>query len=136
MVVRDREGHTADFQLARLDARHVREALTPLIHRESVLCTDGAAVYAAFVRTSGIMHQVVQAKTGCRVRKGAFHIQNVNTYHSRLKSWMASFHGVATKYLVNYLGWRRMLERYRAAIQPAHCLQEAVGRPLQHVTGT
>lgn len=51
MVIRDSEGHTADFQLAKLNARHVREALTPLIHRESVLCTDGAAVYAAFART-------------------------------------------------------------------------------------
>ncbi|TBU87915.1 IS1595 family transposase, partial [Stutzerimonas kirkiae] len=39
------------------------------------------------------------------------------------------------KYLVNYLGWRRMLERYRQTIQPSYCLQEAVGRPMQHVTG-
>jgi transposase-like protein len=136
MVVRDREGHTADFQLAKLDARHVQDVLMPLIDRESVLCTDGAAVYAAFARSSGITHQVVQAKPGRRVRQGAFHIQNVNAYHSRLKRWMARFHGVATKYLVNYLGWRRMLERYRKTIQPAHCLQEAVGRPMQHITGT
>lgn len=136
MVVRDREGHTADFQLAKLDARHVQDALRPLIDQESVLCTDGAAVYAAFAQTSGITHYVVHAKEGQRVREGAFHIQNVNAYHSRLKSWMTRFHGVATRYLVNYLGWRRMLERYRQAIQPAHCLQEAVGRPMQHVTGT
>ena len=49
---------------------------------------------------------------------------------------MVRFHGVATKYLVNYLGWRRMLERYAKRIQPEFCLQEAVGRPLQHLTGT
>lgn len=71
-----------------------------------------------------------------RVREGAFHIQNVNAYHSRLKNWMARFHGVATSYLVNYLCWRRMPERYRKAIRPAHCLYEAVGRPMQHVIGT
>ena len=71
-----------------------------------------------------------------RRRGGAFHIQNVNAYHSRLKNWMARFHGVATKYLVNYLGWRRMLERYKHIIRPAHCLQEAVGRPLQQLIGT
>lgn len=136
MVVRDRAGHTADFKLERLDARHVREALSPLIDHESVLCTDGASVYAAFARDCGITHQVVQAKPGRRIRGGAFHIQNVNAYHSRLKNWMARFHGVATKYLVNYLGWRRMLERYKYAIQPAYCLQEAVGRPLQHLIGT
>jgi transposase-like protein len=136
LVVRDREGHTADFQLEKLDAAHVSAALRPLVDNASVLCTDGAAVYAAFARTSAITHKVVYARLGLRVKEAAFHIQNVNAYHSRLKCWMARFHGVATKYLVNYLGWRRMLERYLRAIQPAHCLQEAVGRPMQHVTGT
>lgn len=140
MARRDRrtltEGHTADFKLERLDARHVREALLPLIDRESVLCTDGAAVYAAFARNCGITHQVVHAKPGQRVRDGAFHIQNVNAYHSRLKNWMTRFHGVATKYLVNYLGWRRILERYQQTIRPAYCLHEAVGRPLQRLVET
>jgi hypothetical protein len=53
----------------------------------------------------------VYARPGLRDRKAAFHIQNVNAYHSRLKVWIVRFHGIATKYLVNYLGWRRMLER-------------------------
>ena len=136
LVVRDRAGHTADFQLAKLDAAHVQEALLPLIDREAVLCTDGASVYAAFARASGITHCVVHPRPGQRVREGALHIQNVNAYHGRLKNWMARFHGVATKYLVNYLGWRRMLERYRQSILPAHCLQEALGRTSQHVIGT
>ena len=46
-----------------------------------------------------------------RARDGAFHVQNVNAYHGRLKGWMARFKGVATCYLSNYLGWRRALER-------------------------
>lgn len=54
MVVRGREGHAADFKLNKLDAAHVREALRPLIDREAVLCTDGAAFYAAFAYTSGV----------------------------------------------------------------------------------
>lgn len=136
LVVRDRSGQTADFQLEKLDAVHVQQALGPLVDSDAVLCTDGAAVYAAFARSTGVTHLVVQARPGRRVREGAFHIQNVNAYHSRLKNWMARFHGVATRYLPNYLGWRRMLERYSAAITPACCLQEALGRPMQHVTGT
>jgi hypothetical protein len=135
MVVRDREGHTADFQLKKLDFAHVQQALTPLVDRQAVLCTDGAAVYAAFARATGITHCVVLARPGQRTWQGAFHIQNVNAYHSRLKSWMRRFHGVATKYLVNYLGWRRMLERYRPeALESACCLREALGRWTQHVT--
>ena len=82
LVVRDRSGQTADFQLEKLDAVHVQKALAPLMDTEAVLCTDGAAVYAAFARSAGITHQVVQACPGRRVREGAFHIQNVNAYHS------------------------------------------------------
>ena len=41
--------------------------------------------------------------------KGLYHIQNVNNYHSRLKSWMDRFNGVATKYLHRYLSWFHFL---------------------------
>ena len=92
--------------------------------------------HPAFAAASGLTHYVVHARAGQRVRQGAFHIQNVNAYHSRLKRWMVRFHGVATKYLVNYLGRQRMLERYQRAIRPSHCLHEALGRPMQQVIGT
>ncbi|MEH6389714.1 MAG: IS1595 family transposase [Pseudomonas profundi] len=136
LVVRDREGHTADFHLEKLDCAHVSAVLESLVDRPAVLCSDGASVYAIFARRYGVTHKVIHAKPRQRVREAAFHIQNVNAYHSRLKKWMVRFHGVATKYLVNYLGWRRMLERYRQSIQPNYCLQEAVGRPVQHITNT
>ena len=100
-----------------------------------VLCTDGSSALTAAARTLGVEHHAVNLSAGVRV-DGAWHVQNVNAYHSRLKNWMARFHGVATRYLPNYLGWRRMLERYSTAITPETCLQEALGRPLQHVTGT
>ena len=51
-------------------------------------------------------------KSGVRVR-GAFHVQNVSAYHRRLRGWMERFHGVATFYLPNYLGWRRALDTHR-----------------------
>lgn len=86
MVVRDCEGHTTDFQLEKLDAVNVNAALRPLLDKESVLCTDGAAVYTAFARISGITHKVVHAKQGLRVKEPAFHIQNVNPFCT----WMAS----------------------------------------------
>lgn len=37
-------------------------------------------------------------------------IQNVNSYHSRLKKWMGRFNGVATKYLQHYLAWFRYID--------------------------
>ena len=36
-----------------------------------------------------------------RIKCGAYHIENVNAYHSLLKNWTAHFHGVATRYLEN-----------------------------------
>lgn len=50
------------------------------------------------------------ALTGIRV-DGTWHVQNVNAYHSRLKGWVYKFHGVSTRYLANYLGWFRALDR-------------------------
>jgi hypothetical protein len=49
---------------------------------------------------------------------------------------MVRFHGVATHYLRNYLGWRRMLERYGKGVNIKACLHEALGHPMQHVIGT
>jgi hypothetical protein len=49
----------------------------------------------------GITHRPVN------LAASVYHIQNVNACDSRLKQWMGRFHGVATKYLENYLDWRR-----------------------------
>ena len=134
LIVRDRHRATADFMLEKVDARHIHSALKPLVDRDAVLCTDGASVYTAFARNTGIRHEAIRTQ-GPRVR-GTFHIQNVNAYDSRLKGWIRRFHGVATKYLKNYLGWRRLLERYPAGLTAELCLFEAVERQPQQLTQT
>lgn len=137
LVVRDRSGQTADFRLENVDAAHITTVLRPLVDKDAILCTDGAAVYQKVARSMGLTHRAVNVKKGIRVLGGAFHIQNVNAYDSRLKQWMGRFHGVATKYLENYLGWRRMIERYRQNISPTVCLREALGRwPSQQLMQT
>lgn len=68
---------------------------------------------------------------------GVYHVQNVNAYDSRLKEWMRRFHGVATHYLGNYLGWRRMIERHKDGLSHAAFLRDALGMDgLQHATVT
>ncbi|MFZ2452680.1 MAG: IS1595 family transposase, partial [Methylovulum miyakonense] len=83
-------------------------------------------------------HRALNLSAGIRVLAGVYHIQNVNAYDSRLKTWMRRFHGVATKYLENYLGWRRGLERWGEQITPGGVLQAARGRcvPFQLLTQT
>jgi hypothetical protein len=128
LVVRDRSGRTADFRLEKIDALHISAVLRPLVDKDAILCTDGAMVYQTVAREIGLTHRAINVQQGIRVIDGAFHIQNVNAYDSRLKQWMGRFHGVATKYLERYLGWRRMLERYRQDISPRACLCEALER--------
>lgn len=132
LVVRDRSGETADFRLEKLDAPHVIAVLRPLVDPEAILCSDGAKVYQTVARESGIAHRPINAQQGIRALDGGFHIQNVNAYDSRLKIWTRRFHGVATTYLEHYLGWRRLLERYRDTISPGLCLNEAAGRWLSN----
>lgn len=42
---------------------------------------------------------------------GLYHVQTVNSYHGRLKGWIARLRGVATKYLPRYLTWHIIDER-------------------------
>jgi hypothetical protein len=42
-----------------------------------------------------------------------YHVQNVNNLDIRLRKFMSSFNGVATKYLQNYLNWFLVLEKIK-----------------------
>ena len=79
----------------------------------SILCTDGAAAYRAVAKRK-LFPLAPQ--------------QYVNAYDSRLKQWMVRFNGVATKYLPNYLGWRRLLEHEREQLTPQTFLPYALGK--------
>src|SRR5690349_362014 len=111
LIARDRAGHTAGVVLPDLGAAAIAAALGPVIASDAVLCSDRAKAYTAFAARHGLHHEPINVAAGVRVRDGAFHVQNVNAYHGRLKGWMVRFKGVATRCLPNYLGWRRTLER-------------------------
>jgi hypothetical protein len=81
---------------------------------------------AAAARHLGLEHHGLNTLRGER-RRGAWHIQNVNAYHSRFKGWLQRFRGVATSYLPNYLGWYRALDRNtRTGAQSASLLALAI----------
>jgi len=127
LIARDRDRNTLDAVLPKDDLRSVSTVLRPVIDSDAVLCSDGNPIYRAFTRQAHLEHQPVNLRAGIRVVDHAFHIQNVNAYDSRLKGWMAHFHGVATKYLPTYLGWRRCLERFADRLTPSLFLTQALG---------
>lgn len=137
LICRDRTGGTADFVLEKADAKHISAALKPLLASDAVLCTDSGKALSAAAREIGIAHRPINLAAGIRVVAKVYHVQNVNAYDSRLKTWIRRFHGVATHYLANYLGWRRLLEREREHLSPSRFLSAALEiHNLQQVTVT
>ena len=124
LIVRDRHKSTSDQILGNFEGTSFEAALDPIIDRDAVLVTDGRSAYKTFARKRGLQHIAVIALRGDRGSNG-FHIQNVNAYVSRLKGWMAPFRGVASRYLPNYLGWRRMIERDGGRLTPHRIIAEA-----------
>jgi len=110
LVVRNRAGQTADFGLPSANKAGLLAVLPNAVTGDAVLCTDGSAMLAAAARQLGMEHHALNTLRGER-RRGAWHIQNVNAYHSRFRGWLERFRGVATSYLPNYLGWYRALDR-------------------------
>jgi hypothetical protein len=129
LVARDRAGVTMDCVLKAMDMTTLSAALKPFLSKDVVLCTDGSPALAAAARHLGVEHHAVNLSAGVRV-DGAWHVQNVNAYHSRLKGWVYKFRGVATCYLANYLGWFRALDREHGdGPKPAQWLAMALGVP-------
>jgi transposase-like protein len=112
LVARDRSSSaTLTAVLPSRKAKDIGARLLPILSTDSLLCSDGASAYRIIAKTKGIKVKSTPAKPPA----GIYHINNVNAYDSRLKGWMFRFQGVATKYLPNYLGWHRMLDKVNAS---------------------
>jgi transposase-like protein len=110
LVARDRNGVTTDAVLSQLDRAAVTSALEGVVTADNQLCCDGGKAIVGFARKGQIPCCILPSPGGPMRDAPNLHINNVNGYHGRLKEWLRPFHGVATKYLGNYLGWRRTLE--------------------------
>jgi len=126
LVARDRNGSTLDFHTGRgpVTAAQLGACLKSALPADALLISDSAAAYARFAADAGITHAAVNVQAGQRAR-GAIHIQNVNAWHSRFKSWLVRFKGVASRYLAHYSGWLRLLDA-RELQTPAQWLCAAV----------
>jgi ISXO2-like transposase domain len=118
----DRSGRTLDFHTGRgpVTAAQLATYLTSVLAPDALLISDAAAAYRRFCADAGITHEAVNVRAGLRAR-GAIHIQNVNGWHSRFKSWLTRFRGVASRYLAHYSGWQRILDA-RVLTTPAEFL--------------
>jgi len=110
LIVRDRNGNTTDAILAKSNKETIADVMLPVLDSDALLCSDAKPSYKAFAHKYYFTLKTINVSAKEHT-KGICHVQNANAYDSRLKEWMKHFHGVATKYLNSYLGWKRLLER-------------------------
>lgn len=105
----DRVGNIITELICKGRMKHtdLERLFTGRIEDESILCTDSHKSYIRFAQNSGV--ELQQIKRG-KHKKGIYHIQHINSFHSKLKEWMYGFHSVATKYLANYMYWFKWLQ--------------------------
>ncbi len=136
LIVRDRNSTEADFVFNELSKDEIHKCLRPLMGEGVVLCSDGSSIYQTFAEKEHIPHKRVISRDKQYVVDEIFHIQNLNSYVSRLKQWMMRFNGVATKYLPNYLGWRRTLEKQKGGLSDEFCFRQALRKIDQQLMQT
>jgi transposase-like protein len=135
LVARDRSGATIDAVLPKLNRVSIAAALGGVVTPANQFCRDGGTAIVAFARRAAIPAHIVPAPGKPSPEAPDFHINNVNAYRRRLKEWMRRFHGVATKNLPNYLGWRRALEALGPKAKPEEWGLGAIGLgPYQPLT--
>ncbi len=123
--------HIVDRVLPRMNGENALNALRGVVGRDTLLCTDGNAAFLRIQRELGVPVKSVATSWHGPVLDNIYHVQSVNSYHERLKSWVQrGFRGVSTKYLPNYLAWRRVLEWFKDDVRPEHFITSAMGRQV------
>jgi len=105
LTLADRSGARHAERLSDRRTKTLLAALAARISRDAVLCSDGDAAYSLFARERGMPHYRINARRGPKVIRVAFHIQTVNSLHSRFKAFMRPFCGPATKNLPAHIAW-------------------------------
>ncbi len=85
LVARDRQKMTFSGVLGRGRIRTTKldEAIGSHLSNSNVLCTDSWRTFSSYANQKGLAHYRFKSDGKQRV-KGVYHIQNVNSYHSRL----------------------------------------------------
>lgn len=88
--------------LGRVKTNHLNILFNDRINKNSIICSDSNSAYRKFSAEINCKHIEIKSD---KHRKGIYHMNHINAYHSRLKTFLRKFNGVATKYLNNYIIW-------------------------------
>lgn len=86
----------------RINETDLTQAFDGVLADNATLCTDKHSSYRAYARENNITLKQVDTN---QTLNGVYHIQHINSFHSRFKKFMRKFNGVSTKHLELYLAW-------------------------------
>ncbi|MBU5336682.1 IS1595 family transposase [Intestinibacter bartlettii] len=78
---------------------------TGRLDKNAILCSFKTPLY----RDAAYKLNVKFQKARNRMNEPIYTVHHVLMYHNKLSRWLSNFHGVATKYLNNYLSWYSFL---------------------------
>jgi len=133
LVARARgQSHTFDQVLPDMSKEEVAAALKPCVDPETtILIMDS---HASFKCMETELKTTTCLFVAGEPQEGNLHVQTVNSYHERLKSWINhGLRGVATKNLPLYLAWQRLRTWNHGSLLPIDYVSSALGRQLINV---
>lgn len=105
----DRQGNLIMELLCkgRMTSNNLNKLYDGRIGENSIICIDSHKSYNKFARDLSLDHKRIPSG---KHKEGIYHIQHINSIHSKLKRWMRTFNGVSTKYLSSYMCWFKWIE--------------------------
>ena len=123
--------YVTDRVLTAMTTDQAEEALRSVVGPDTLLCIDGSSALRTAAAKLGVATKSIAVTFDGRVSEGVYHVQTVNNYHERLKTWTnRKLRGVATKYLPNYLSWMRLWEWFKDGVKPEHFIVSGLGRQI------
>jgi len=127
----------SDSVLTAMTAGQAEDALRTVVGPDTLLCTDGSGALRTAAAKLGVTSKSIAVSYDGRISEGVYHVQTVNNYHERFKTWVnRQLRGVSTKHLPNYLAWMRLWEWFKEGIKPEHFVVSGLGKQLINVPAT
>jgi transposase-like protein len=114
-LAKDRDKNTFDTLMERFTTQSILKT-QPIFAKDALLCSESKWIYRNFAKATKLKLGTLNLSKGETEKKVIVHLSNVTSYHNALRSWLQRFHGVATKYLGNYLSWYREMDEFDFSI--------------------
>ena len=127
LYCKDRSNNSKSIIFNKFSAYKISKKLSSIVSKDLLFCSNNIDIYHQFSKVSNLRHGFINLKNKEFVKKEIIHLNNINEYYKNYHLWKKRFHGVATKYLRNYLSWFRTLDEFNYSIKPKFVLLRAKG---------